>query len=112
MITGLDQNPELKAGMNALVVEELVNFAETTCNSALGLREAGFEVTHAATILFYENPKAIDALWEHNVKMIYLLTLPQVLEVAEKYDFYSKQAVDEVRAFLEDTSWLASGSRI
>lgn len=102
LIAGLDQNPEITPGMNALVVEELVNFAETTCNSAIGLREAGFKVSHATTILFYENPKAIERLQEYHIEMIHLLTLPEVLEVAEQYDFYSKQVIEEVRAFLKD----------
>lgn len=101
-ITGIANNPEIPPGANGLVVEELVNFAQTTCNGAIALREAGYKSTHAATILFYNNPVAIKALKEHKVEMIYLLTLPELLEVAEEHHTHSQRAIDGYRDFLKD----------
>lgn len=100
LITGLANNPEISPGDNALVVEELVNFAETTCNSATALREAGFEVTHAACILFYNNPEAVKTLKEMGIEMIYLLSLPDLLDIAERYQTHSLKLIQGYRNFL------------
>lgn len=109
LITGIANNPEIPAGANGLVVEELVNFAQTTCNGADALRDAGYSVTHAATILFYNNPEAIKALQGHGIEMIYLFTLPDLLAVAEKYQTHSQKAIDGYREFLADPlGWQAA----
>jgi orotate phosphoribosyltransferase len=109
LITGIANNPEIPSGANGLVVEELVNFAQTTCNGAEALRDAGYRVTHAATILFYNNPEAIKALKEHGIEMIYLLTLPDLLTVAEKNKTHSLKAIADYRKFLIDPlGWQAA----
>lgn len=102
LVTGIANNPEISAGANGLVVEELVNFAQTTCNGADALRDAGYSVTHAATILFYDNQEAIKALKTHGVEMIYLFTLPKLLTVAEKYQTHPQEEIDDYREFLKD----------
>ena len=102
LITGIANNPEIQQGANGLVVEELVNFAQTTCNSAEVLREAGYTVTHAACILFYNNPEARKALQRAGIKIVYLFTLPQFLKVAEKHQIYSQKAIESYRQFLKD----------
>lgn len=102
LVTGIANNPEIPAGANGLVVEELVNFAQTTCNGADALRDAEYSVTHAATILFYDNPEAIKALRAHGVEMIYLFTLPELLTVAEKHQTHPQEAIDGYREFLKD----------
>lgn len=102
LVTGIANNPEIPAGANGLVVEELVNFAETTCHGADALKNAGYSVTHAATILFYDNPEAIKVLKAHGVEMIYLFTLPDLLTVAEKYQTHPQKAIDGYRKFLKN----------
>jgi orotate phosphoribosyltransferase len=102
LVTGIDKNPEIPAGVNGLVVEELVNFTQTTCNGADALRDAGYTVTHAATILFYDNLEAIKALKAHGVEMIYLFTLPDLLMVAERHQTHSQEAIDSYREFLKN----------
>ena len=91
LITGIANNPEIRSGANGLVVEELVNFAQTTCNGAQALREAGYTVAHASCILFYNNPEALKSLEEAGIKIIYLFTLPQLLKVAEKHQTHSRK---------------------
>ena len=102
LVTGIANNPEIPAGANGLAVEELANFAQTTCNGADALRNAGYSVTHAATILFYDNPEAIKALKTHKIEMIYLFTLPELLMVAEKHQTHQQEAIDGYREFLKD----------
>ncbi len=105
LITGIANNPEIPSGSNGLVVEELVNFAQTISNGARVLRTAGYRVTHAATILFYNNPEAIKTLRgdikEQRLEMIYLLTLPELLDVIEEEGTFSKKAIADYREFLK-----------
>lgn len=102
LITGIANNPEIPVGANGLVVEELVNFAQTTCHSAEALRAAGYQVTHGATILFYGNPVSVKTLSEHKIEEIYLLTLPELLAVAEKHRIFPKKILADYRKFLAD----------
>jgi orotate phosphoribosyltransferase len=102
LITGIANNPEIHQGDNGLVVEELVNFAQTSCNGVLSLRDAGYKVTHAATILFYDNPEAKKALTANNIEMVYLFTLPDLLAVAEEKEAFSARAIADYREFLKN----------
>jgi orotate phosphoribosyltransferase len=101
-ITGDRKNPLIKEGMRGLVFEELVNFAETTCNSAVLLREKGYVADSAGTILFYDNPKAKELLQETEVSLRYLVTLPQLLEAAEIMGKFDPKAINSYGIFLKD----------
>lgn len=100
-ITGDKNNDFFRPGRRGIVVEELVNYAQTTTNSALVQREAGLDVRHAATILFYDQPEARALLFKHGVQLIPLFTLPELLDIAVEAgaDPFS---VDEFRGFLID----------
>ncbi len=102
LITGIANNPEIRPGANGLVVEELVNFAGTICSGAKTLRDAGYEVTHAACVMFYNNPEAIRVLQEARIEMVYLFTLHQLLKIAEENQTYSQRAIEGYREFLKD----------
>lgn len=102
LVTGVANNPEIPTGANGLVVEELVNFAETTCHGADALREIGYEVTNAACILFYDNPEAVKALKVEKIEMVHLITLPELLKVAEKHETHPQKAINSYREFLQD----------
>lgn len=98
-ITGITNIPP---HANGLVVEELVNFAQTTCNSAEVVRSTGREVTHGACILYYGNPEADRALQEHGLKMVYLFTLLELLDCAEQHRIHPVAIVQGYREFLQD----------
>lgn len=87
---------------HCLVVEELVNFAQTTVNSTNALRSLGFRVTHAATILSYNNPKGIENLRDNGVSLISLMTLSGLLDKAESSGRFSRWAIDDYRRFLQN----------
>lgn len=101
-IVGHQKNPLIKTGDKALVVEELANFTETTCNSAVVLREAGYQANYAACILFYNHPESVRKLAANQMQMIYLFTLDELLFEAEKEGYFSKRLVDGYRAFLKN----------
>lgn len=99
LVTGIEH---LNEGDEGIVVEELVNFAETTCNSVLHLRRLGFEVRDAATILTYDNPVALTRLNNNNIDLVSFMTLDEMLAVAERYELCEKQLVQGYRNFLQD----------
>jgi len=101
LVTGLP-SPKILSGSRGIDVEELVNFAETTCHGVSALRAAGCRVNHAACILFYENPEAIKALREADVEMVSLFTLTEMLDVLERSHMYEKRLLDEWREWRED----------
>ncbi|MBI2542737.1 MAG: hypothetical protein HYW24_00940 [Candidatus Aenigmarchaeota archaeon] len=99
----IGETPLIHKGDKALVVEELVNFAQTTTNSAQLLRDRGYKAYHAATILHYENPKAIEQLEKSGLELIYVVTLrPYILDAAEQSGRFNPRAVADYRRFLEN----------
>lgn len=102
LITGDKNNPEIKKGMKSLVFEELVNYAGTTGNAAEEFRAAGYPVSHAACILHYDNPQANQRLNDKKVTLIPLITLPQLLDVAETDRLIPQGAIESYRDFLQD----------
>ncbi len=102
LITGNDNNPLIKKGMRALVVEELVNYAGTTGNAAEEFRDAGYPVSHAACILSYNHQQSNARLEEKGITLVPLIKLPQLLDVAEASSLIPKKAVDSYREFLTD----------
>lgn len=103
LITGLrDGYTRFNPGSNGLVGEELVNFAETTTNSAVALRQAGFEVTHGMCILSYDHERQRQLLAEHGVKLIYLFTLGQLLQAAEEHGTHDPRLLASYRESLAD----------
>ena len=102
LITGDRNNPLIRPGMRALVVEELVNYAGTTGNDAEEFRAAGYPVSHAACIFSYDHSESNARLKEKNVSLIALITLPQLLDIAETDGLIPQDAIQSYREFLKD----------
>ncbi len=100
--TGDRNNPDVVPGIRTLVVEELVNFAVTTCNGVAYERGLGRTVTDAACILCYENPVAIQRLRENHIELHYPISLPEILHFGGQEHLLQSQAVDSYMQFLED----------
>ena len=103
LITGLEHIPARnRSGEPArwLVVEELVNFGETTTNSIRLLRGLGFIALEAATLLHYAHSEVDTRLAENEINLTYLATLPSLLEVAVASRYYSAETVTSYREFL------------
>jgi len=102
LITGNQNNPLIQQGMRALVVEELVNYAGTTGNAAEEFRAAGYPVSHAACILSYDHQQSNSRLSEKGITLVPLITLPQLLDVAEGANLIPSKAINSYREFLSD----------
>jgi len=91
---------EIPEGSRGITVEELVNFAESTGNAILWLREKGYAVDNAATILSYENPEAIKRLRELRVTFHHLFTLSELLRIGKKNQIVPMRLIEEYERFL------------
>jgi len=102
--TGDRGNLLIRPGCRTLIVEELVNFAGTTTNGALYERDVkGRNVVGAATILFYQNPVAIERLRANRIPIHYLIGLKDdLLPFALNEGFFSQHLVRQYLEFLND----------
>jgi orotate phosphoribosyltransferase len=100
LLTGDRYNDFFVPGRRGLVLEELVNFAETTCNSALVQREAGYDVRFAAAIASYDQPRARDRLRETDLELIELLTIKRMLDSLEERGTFAPHLIASWREFL------------
>jgi orotate phosphoribosyltransferase len=105
-VTGINK-PSIQPGMNALIGEELVNYATTTTNSALLMRSLSFTVTHGMCIVTYDSAPSRAVLTEHKVELISLFTISEVLDLAEESDNKPPHLIAQARAFLaQPTEWM------
>jgi len=102
LITGDLNNPLIKHGMRVLIVEELVNFAETTTNAVQVFREAGYKVNYTTCILSYDHDEANKKLQENNITLIPLITLPELLQIAKENSLIPAHLVDSYLDFLNN----------
>src|SRR5690606_26670576 len=74
------------------------------------LRKAGAQVDHCFVLFYYDIfPESQGHLRDLNVKLHYLATWWDVLEVAEESGHFDKGVLTEVRSFLnEPSAWSAA----
>lgn len=102
LITGDRNNPLIRQGMRALVVEELVNYAGTTGNAAEEFRAAGYPVSHATCIFSYDHGESNARLKEKGITLVPLITLPQLLDTSEANGLIPQGSIQSYRDFLSD----------
>jgi orotate phosphoribosyltransferase len=100
LITGNLNNPLIKPGMEVLIVEELINYGQTTINATKIYRESGYKVNYGVSILSYDNPQTNIYTKLNNIKLISLITLPQLLEFAEKQELLDSKLIHQYQLFL------------
>ncbi|HAI30979.1 MAG TPA: orotate phosphoribosyltransferase, partial [Thalassospira sp.] len=86
-----------------LLVEDLATDGASKVNFVNAIREAGAECKHAFVVFFYDIFEgALDELRKDDIEMHYLATWADVLAVAEEGEYFSKDAIEGVRSFLND----------
>lgn len=88
--------------MTALIVEEIVNFAENVSRAVVTAREEGYVVKDIATIVYYNNPIANECLNDLRVNIHYVFKLSDLINVAEEMKIFSPEAINDYRDFLKD----------
>ena len=101
---------ELAPGARALLVEDLATDGGSKVNFCNALRTAGAQVDHCFVVFYYDIfPQSAGHLKNLNVKLHYLTTWWDVLEVAEEDKIFDANTLREVRAFLtEPSKWSAA----
>ena len=104
---GFGRNAQIEGNMpegsHVLLVEDLATDGASKITFIDALRKAGATVSDAFVVFFYGAfPGALDDLKKSGVNMHYLATWWDVLEVAEKENSFSPEAIQGVRDFLSD----------
>jgi len=101
---------DLKEGSRVLLVEDLATDGASKVNFMNALRDAGATCDHGFVVFFYGVfPGALKSLEESGLKLHFLATWWDVLEVAETNGAFSKETISEVRNFLHDPmKWSAA----
>jgi orotate phosphoribosyltransferase len=94
---------DLKAGSRVLLVEDLTTDGGSKIKFCEALKRAGAEVTDTIAIFYYDIfPDTPKKLAEHGLRLHYLATWWNVLEVCEARGHFDKKTLSEVRSFLSD----------
>jgi len=93
----------MEEGKRVLLVEDLATDGGSKLNFVNALRNAGATCDDAFVVFFYGViPGALESLEQSGVKLHYLCNWWDVMAVAEKTEYFSKEKIEGVRAFLED----------
>ncbi|MCX6809904.1 MAG: hypothetical protein NTZ65_04125 [Candidatus Berkelbacteria bacterium] len=86
-------------GAVGLVVEELVNYANSTTNGAILLRseECKCGCRRGVTILDYDNPVAHKYRAKYNVELTSVVKMTEVLDAIQRIGLYSDDLVEDAR---------------
>ncbi len=92
---------EVRQGARALLVEDLATDGGSKVNFIEALRQSGQACAHAFVFFFYDiYPKARATMRELDVDLHYLVTWPDVLDVARASGAFEPARLDAVAAFL------------
>ncbi len=99
-----------KEGSRVLLVEDLATDGASKIAFVNALRDAGAVVADAFVVFFYGVFSGAEkTLEESGIRLHYLATWWDVLQVAEEGSYFSAEAIAGVRAFLRDpTAWSAA----
>lgn len=104
---GFGRNAQIEGhmpeGSHVLLVEDLTTDGGSKITFVDALRKAGATVSDVFVVFFYGVfPGALETLSEQGIKMHYLATWQDVLEVAEERQSFSPEAIQGVKDFLAD----------
>ena len=94
---------DLEEGQRVLLVEDLTTDGGSKINFCEALRRAGAVVTDTLVIFYYDIfPQTREKLIEHDLRLHYLATWWDVLNVSKENEYFDRETLDEVETFLED----------
>ena len=100
LFTGI--TPDIQTGMHTIVIEELVNYAKTTVEAVTTLREAGYIVNSAATILTYDHDEQRERLKKAGLELISLIDLRTLITLIKSENMFSINSIKSYRSYLEN----------
>ncbi len=101
---------EVVDGAKTLLVEDLATDGRSKVNFCNALREAGATVDHCFVLFYYDIfPDSAELMNEIGIKLHYLTTWWDVLEVAKEAGTFDPVTLKEVESFLhEPATWSAA----
>jgi len=101
---------DVREGARTLLVEDLTTDGRSKINFCKALRNAGAVVDHVFVTFYYDIfPESKKTMAELGVKLHYLATWWNVLEVVKKGGYLEAAQIDEVEKFLrEPAKWSAA----
>jgi orotate phosphoribosyltransferase len=105
LVTALEHIPPPRASVDPpswLVVEDLVNYAETPVNTLLLLRSLGYRAEQAAAFVSFGQREADERLAAHGVTLTCLTTVGHLLDVAVSEGAVTAAAAEDYRSYLAD----------
>lgn len=101
---------EVVAGARTLLVEDLATDGRSKVNFCQALRNAGADVQHCFVLFYYDIfPKSQELMAELDVRLHYLTTWWDVLEVAKSSGHFDPGTLREVESFLnKPAEWSAA----
>ena len=94
---------DLEEGQRVLLVEDLTTDGGSKINFCEALRRAGAVVADTLVIFYYDIfPQTREKLIEHDLRLHYLATWWDVLNVSKENEYFDRETLAEVEAFLED----------
>ena len=94
---------DLKEGQRVLLIEDLATDGGSKINFVNALRTAGAKVSDIFVVFFYGVfPGALETLDEAGITLHYLCTWHDVLKVAEEYEYFSREVIEDVSVFLKE----------
>ncbi|MCZ6861979.1 MAG: orotate phosphoribosyltransferase [Alphaproteobacteria bacterium] len=94
---------DISEGERVLLVEDLTTDGGSKINFCDALRRAGAEVTDTIVVFYYDIfPETQQKLQEHGLRLHYLATWWDVLNVCKTEEYFSSETLQEVEKFLDN----------
>ncbi len=105
---------DLEEGQRVLLVEDLTTDGGSKINFCEALRRAGAVVSDTLVIFYYDIfPETREKLIEHDLRLHYLATWWDVLDVSKQNANFAADMLDEVQKFLENPlGWSADNGGV
>lgn len=105
---------DLEEGQRVLLVEDLTTDGGSKINFCEALRRAGAVVSDTLVIFYYDIfPETREKLIEHDLRLHYLATWWDVLDVSKQNGIFAADMLDEVQKFLENPlAWSADNGGV
>ncbi len=92
----------VKAGQNAVVVEDLVSTGKSSLAAVEALREAGINIKGMISVFTYDLPVAEENFEKANCRLISLSDYPYLMEAALAHNFIDNNMLDSLYAWRSD----------